>query len=320
MTSCSQLFRRFEELHLPKKAPNAQISYRDALKPLSYFFGKVLHDPPVTQIQPAHIEQYLKWRPHHGPHGSERSRPLSNRTLQLDRAVLHRAFKLAHKQGYVDYNPVSPVDGPQPDHRPPVILTDRELEKLLGECEHDDFLHLYVLTLAETGARCESEALWLRWKDVDLAEGFIWIDSNKEHRTKSGKGRWVPMTKRLDSAMRKHFAEYHFNQYGPRQSEWVFHHAVTRGRAKAGDRLASLRRSFEKACSEAGTPPGFRQHDLRHRRVTTWLAEEKHPVHVKEAVGHANLQTTMRYTHLAKEHLRSLVDDSPKEQRKRLGT
>ena len=51
-----------------------------------------------------------------------------------------------------------------------------------------------------------------------------------------------------------------------------------------------------------------------------WLAEEKHPVHVREAVGHANLQTTMRYTHLAKEHLRSLVDDSPKEQKERLGT
>ncbi len=95
---------------------------------------------------------------------------------------------------------------------------------------------------------------------------------------------------------------------------------MTRGKAKAGDRIASLRRSFEKARKAAGLPSDFRQHDLRHRRITTWLAEGKHPVHVKEAVGHANLQTTMKYTHLAKEHLRSLVDDSPKEQRERLGT
>ena len=234
--TCTQLLRLFEEIHLPKKAPNTQISYRGALKPLSYFFGKVLGDPPVSQIQPAHIEQYLKWRPYHGPNGSDRSRPLSNRTPQLDRAVLHRAFKLAHKQRYVDSNPVSPVDVPQPDERTPVILTDEQLEKLLSECESDDFLHLYVLTLAETGARCESEALWLRWKNVDLAEGFIWIDSNKEHRTKSREGRWVPMTKRLHSAMREHFAKYHFNQYGPHQSEWVFHHAVTRGTLSANVR------------------------------------------------------------------------------------
>jgi site-specific recombinase XerD len=71
---------------------------------------------------------------------------------------------------------------------------------------------------------------------------------------------------------------------------------------------------------KAKTPPGCRQHDLRHRRITTWLAEEKHAVHVKEAVGHDDLQTTMKYTHLAKEHLRSLVDDSPKRQREGLGT
>ncbi len=318
--TCTQLFQRFEELHLPKKAPNTQVSYRDALKPLSHFFGKVLGDPPISQIQPAHIEQYLQWRPYHGPDGSDRSCPLSNRTLQLDRAVLHRAFKLARDQGYVDSNPVSPVDVPQPHGRTPVILTDGQLEKLLGVCRTHDFLHLYVLTLAETGARCESEVLWLRWKDVDLAEGFIWINSNEEHRTKSGEGRWVPMTKRLRSAMRKHFAKHHFNQFGPHQSEWVFHHAVTRGKAKAGDRIASLRRSFEKARKAAGLPSDFRQHDLRHRRITTWIAEGKHPVHVKEAVGHANLQTTMKYTHLAKEHLRSLVDDSPKGRRERLGT
>ena len=41
---------------------------------------------------------------------------------------------------------------------------------------------------------------------------------------------------------------------------------------------------------------------LRHRRVTTWLAEGKNPIHVKEALGHADLATTMGYTHLAKEH------------------
>lgn len=34
----------------------------------------------------------------------------------------------------------------------------------------------------------------------------------------------------------------------------------------------------------------FRPHDLRHRRVTTWLAGEKNPVHVKEAMGHSTAQ------------------------------
>ena len=57
-------------------------------------------------------------------------------------------------------------------------------------------------------------------------------------------------------------------------------------------------------------PADLHQHDLRHRRATTWLAEGKNLVHVKEALGHADLRTTMGYTHLAREHLRSLVDDN----------
>ena len=56
---------------------------------------------------------------------------------------------------------------------------------------------------------------------------------------------------------------------------------------------------------------GFLPHDLRHRRITKWLAEGKSAVLVKEAVGHADLRTTMGYTHLAKEHLRSLVVGEP---------
>lgn len=73
--------------------------------------------------------------------------------------------------------------------------------------------------------------------------------------------------------------------------------------------MKDYRTSFDSAVKRARLPEGFRRHDLRHRRVTTWLAEEKNPVHVKESMGHSDLATTMAYTHLSREHLRSLVDD-----------
>lgn len=40
---------------------------------------------------------------------------------------------------------------------------------------------------------------------------------------------------------------------------------------------------------------------------------------VQEAVGHADITTTMRYSHLAREHLRALVRETP-EQAKEQGT
>jgi len=56
-------------------------------------------------------------------------------------------------------------------------------------------------------------------------------------------------------------------------------------------------------------------HDLRHRRVTTWLAAGGDAVKVKEAMGHADLRTTMGYTHLVRDNLRGLVDESPVDHR-----
>ncbi len=169
----------------------------------------------------------------------------------------------------------------------------------------------YLTTLGEAGLRCDSEALHLRWEDVDLEEGFLWIASGRGgHRTKSGKGRWVPMTLKLRQAMREHFARFRFATYEGQQTPWVFHHTITRRRARAGERLTVLRRAFGGAINRARLPTDFHQHDLRHRRVTTWLAAGGDAVKVKEAMGHADLRTTMGYTHLVRDNLPSLVEPS----------
>lgn len=207
-------------------------------------------------------------------------------------------------------NPVSRVTTPKSDPRDPIILSDDEYDRLIAACQNQPMMHLYVLVLGETGVRCESEALYLRWDDVDLENNFIWVASNANHRTKSGKGRWVPMTARFTIAMRMYFARFRFAKYRGCQSPWIFHHTHTRRRAEAGDRIASLRGSFRRAVARSGLDPELHQHDLRHRRATTWLAEGRNPVHVKEALGHADLRTTMSYTHLSREHLRALVASS----------
>jgi len=168
-------------------------------------------------------------------------------------------------------------------------------------------LRLYVLVLGETGGRCESEALWLTWEDIDLEGGFVRVVTGRNgHRTKAGKGRWVPMTPRLATAMREHFMRYRFSAYDGKP--WVLHHDRTALRYKAGDRIKSLYDGYRRAAERAKLPDRLTQHNLRQRRVTEWFAEGKSPVLVKEAMGHSDIRTTMGYTHLAKEHLRALVD------------
>ena len=311
--ACGALFDLFERQELPTLACGTQEAYRDSLKPLRAYFVAQLGDPAIDRVRAKDVTGYLAWRRvarmQASAQGEGEARPvvpLASRTLQKDRAVLHRIFALAERLEYRDGNPVARVAAAKADGRDPVILSADEYERRLTACGGADrpMLALYVLTLGEAGLRCESEALRLRWEDVDLEQGFLWIASGRDgHRTKGGKGRWVPMTGRLAAAMRAHFAAFRLAGRSP----WVLHHVVTRARQRAGDRIGSLRPAFAAAAGRAELPAGLHQHDLRHRRVTTWLAEERNPVHVKEALGHADLRTTMAYTQLAREHLRSLT-------------
>ena len=97
------------------------------------------------------------------------------------------------------------------------------------------------------------------------------------------------------------------------QSPWVFHHERTKRTHTAGARIKSLAAAFKAAAERAKLPANLVQHDLRHTRITRWLAAGKNPVHVKEAVGHADLRMTMAYTHLVRENLRGLVDEPDRE-------
>jgi type 1 fimbriae regulatory protein FimB len=172
----------------------------------------------------------------------------------------------------------------------------------------------------ETAVRCESEALWLRWEDVGLEDGFLQIVSGRDgHRVKSGRSREVPMTARLRDVFRAHFAAYRLMTYDGERSPWVFHHLVAGRHQEPGERMQSMHGALYAAAKRAKLPVEFHPHDLRHRRVTTWLGEGKSPVLVKEAVGHGDLRSTMQYTNLSREHLRALVESEPRPQQIRAG-
>jgi len=188
--------------------------------------------------------------------------------------VLHRIFALADRREYREGNPVARTEMPKADRRDPVLLSPEQLEALLEACGDRPMMRLYVLTLAETGMRCDSEALHLTWDDVELEGGFIRIASGRNgHRVKSGKGRYVPMTARLTAAIREHFARYRFAGYNGGPTPWVFHHERTALRYAAGSRIQTLHEGFRRAAERAKLPPELHQHNPRHRRVATSLAE-----------------------------------------------
>lgn len=307
----SELLQRYQESRkFRQRAAGTRRTYLTEIAALEAFFVRKHKDPAIRDLDPIHIDEFLDWREMHTVQGKKRREPLTTRSIAKSRATLHVIFQYAKQKKLVGTNPVADTDVPKGDPRTKVILTDAEFEQLLAECEGRPMLWLYMLTLGETGVRCDSEALWLRFADVDLAEGFIDVKGRpaEGHRTKSGKSRRVPMTPRLREAMQEHFAAFRMASYRGERSPWVFHHMWDMRRAMAGDRIGSLRRGFDAAVKRASLPKELNQHDLRHRRATVWL-REGHAAHlVQKALGHSDLRTTMEYEHLVNEDLLQLVE------------
>jgi integrase len=132
----------------------------------------------------------------------------------------------------------------------------------------------------------------LRWRDVDFAGATVRVRGSytASHLTtpKSGKVRAVPMAPDVASAL----AQLGQRDNWVRDDDLVFV-------GEAGGYLdgSALRRRYKEALARAGLRP-LRFHDLRHTFGTRMIAKADIR-RVQEWMGHADIQTTMRYLHYA---------------------
>lgn len=305
----SDLLDLFESIIAEEKCAGTIRSYGDSLRPIGAYFVGVLGDKlPLEKVRAAHIEDYVRWRRTHPMNGSRHKAQriaVSARTLNKDRAVLHRLFVVAERRDWVQRNPVARTETVKVDPREWRILSEEEYERLLASCADNPTLSLYVLLLGETGMRCDSEALHLRWDDVEFEGRYVRVVSGREgHRTKTGQSREIRMSARLVSAMRDYFAAHRLGSPSP----YIFHHE------RSGERVQMLRRSFKSAAKRAKLPVSFRQHDLRHRWVTV-RADAGDPIQdVQYEAGHAQITTTMLYYKQSPVHLRRPLVETPAAQ------
>jgi integrase len=150
------------------------------------------------------------------------------------------------------------------------------------------------LTAAFTGLR-RGELVALRWRDVDFAASTIRVRASYAGGAlttpKSGRVRSVPMSPDVAETL----AQVGQRGHATRDDDLVF-------LGDAGGHLdaSALRRRYDRALTRAGLRP-LRFHDLRHTFGTRMIARADIR-RVQEWMGHADVQTTMRYLHYAPRH------------------
>jgi integrase len=257
--------------------PSTLSDYRSALKAhLLPAFGS----QPLESITPEQIDQ---WR--RGLTG------LSNRSKNKLLIQLHGIFRRAQMVWGLQANPLVRVEKhPMRASGDIQVFSPEEVWALVRAAASEQDAALF-LTAAFTGLRM-GELLALRWRDVDFPGATIRVRGSYAagHLTtpKSGKVRVVPMAPDVASALA---------QLG-RRANWVGDDDLVFA-GELGSYLdgSALRRRYKEALTRAGLRP-LRFHDLRHTFGTRMIAKADIR-RVQEWMGHADIQTTMRYLHYA---------------------
>lgn len=216
---------------------------------------------------------------------------LAPATVEKIRVTFSRSFELGRqwKLPGAEVNPVRDVPRLRFSNARERYLSTKEVERLVKALDNsrNPQLKNIVLLLLLTGAR-KTELLTAEWRHVDLERRAWFIPT-----TKTGKPRYVPLSQAAVDVITAL----------PRWDNcpWLLPNPAT------SKPYTDIKRPWENVRAAAGLGD-VRIHDLRHSAASFMINAGVDLFAVGKILGHADHQSTMRYSHLANDTLMKAVE------------
>jgi len=270
----------FEDYVIPNNKHSEQRSKKYVLSSsLIPFFGRF----PVGGITTHHVELYK---------AQEIRRSITNKTLKNRLTVLNKCLVTAYEWQLRSAPPK--INWPKCTSYRTDYLSAEECDLLVSHA--DGVVREMIIMALRTGMR-QGELKGLQWSSIDWENRSVAVRHSRDDRMKlllppkNNHERHIPLDIEIFEMLyrRKQKTGYVFLDT---DSEPFDYHR--------------MERRLTKVCNAAGLRK-IGWHTLRHT-FASQLAMHS-PLHVvKELMGHSNIATTMRYTHLAPSALREAID------------
>ena len=231
-------------------------------------------------------------------------RPYAAATVALRLIAVKTFFRFLLKRGHLLFDPSSGLELPRTEKKlPRVILTESEAKRIVTAPRGTDPLTLrdraILETLYGTGIRV-NELIHLKPADVDTEERVLRVIAGK-----GKKDRNVPLTKAAAKAIDVYLAlgRPALLERSP-AAPWLFvggRQASKLHRAQLGDVVKAW-------AKEAGVKKNVSCHTFRHSIATHLLRARADIRQIQALLGHSDLGTTERYTHVAITDLRRVIE------------
>ncbi|MCE2710415.1 MAG: tyrosine recombinase XerC [Actinomycetota bacterium] len=236
-----------------------------------------------TQVTKQHIRSYVAFLT---------TSKLARRSISRKKAALARYFGWLSRNRKVKVDPTVGVKTPSDKGRLPKVLTAEQLRALLEHHpqEHPRWRHLrddaVVEMLYGSGLRV-SELCSLDVDSIDARRGIVRVMG------KGSKERQVPVSKPAVDAVRDWVKLRHEVSVDDELALFLNHR---------GKRITA--RDVRRLIDDRAVSPTH-PHALRHTFATHLLDNGADLRAVQELLGHADVATTQRYTHVSKERLKT---------------
>lgn len=237
-----------------------------------------LGNPPATKVDPLKFLDYRKQRMEEG---------VTINHVNKELTYLKSCFnKLIELQNWKEKNPFASIKPLTMNERELSFLNNQEIDRLLSALEDSRNPDALIITkiCLRTGFRFgEAQNL----KAEQIHHGKIHLT-----KTKNGKNRSVPIRK-------------------------DFEQEILEGRPRKGRLFKSAWGSFRKAIEKANIdlPKGQLTHVLRHTLASHYVMNEGSLTKLNKILGHKTLEMTMKYAHLAPNHLADVMEKNPLDSR-----
>ena len=297
-----QVRERIRYLHYSIRTEQAYVHWVRAF----VRFHRMRHPAEMGKVE---IEAFLSWL------ANERQVSPSTHKQALSALLF-----LYQKVLSLDLTWMNEIGRPRSQVRLPVVFTHEEVARLFAMLQGEQ--RLFVQLLYGTGMRI-MEGLRLRVKDVDFERRAIIVREGK-----GAKDRVVMLPASLVPALREQFARARVLWAADRQARrggvhmphalarkypradaswtwfWVFPQADLSVDPRSGGEQRhhlheqNIQRAFKRAVERAGIEKPATPHTLRHSFATHLLQSGYDIRTVQELLGHADVSTTMIYTHV----------------------
>jgi site-specific recombinase XerD len=273
------------EQHLILKgySPNTKRTYLGEMRQ----YLQVLGSYPADSMTVQRIKDYLSWCHTHCQLSENTIHSRMNALKFYYEQVLHR-----EKFFWEIPRPKKPLQLPK------VISEEKIVEGLLSI---ENLKHRALLMLAYSAGLRVSEAVAVKLENLDTDRMQVHIQ-----RGKGKKDRMVPLSAVALQTMQKYLAQY-------RPAFWLFEGQFKDTHLSNRTAQILFRNTFQKL----GIPEHTGFHSLRHSYATHLLENGTDISIIQKLLGHNDIKTTLRYTHMSQKTINKIESPLDKIMRKK---